>query len=84
MAKRSFRIEFIRKVQDSERNYNNLMWYDEEGGLIFDMTEFDSEYQTNEVLFVDLINLFNDFCEENSFEDVTVTDMTEVTYDGEE
>lgn len=84
MAKRSFRIEFIRKVKDSERNYNNLMWYDEESGLVFDMTEFDSEYQTTEVLFVDLINLFNDFCDENAFEDVTVTDLMEVAYDEEE
>ena len=81
---RSFQITFIRKADEREQHYNNIMWYDEEAGLVFDQTEFDTEYQTDEVVWVDLINLFNQFVAENEFDDVTVTAIEEVPYDGEE
>ena len=82
--KRSFRIEFIRKADEFEKEHRNCGWYDEEAGYVYDSTEFDTEYDNMEVVFVDLINLFNEFCDENGFEDVTVTEIEEVPYDGEE
>lgn len=82
--KRSFRIEFIRKADEVERKIQNVGWYNEDAGLVYDSTEFDTPYQNMEVVFVDLINLFNQFTEENKFENVTVTQIEEVPYDGEE
>jgi len=84
MAKRSFRIEFIRKADDHEQQCNGIVWYDEDSGLMYDSTEFDTPCQNIEGVCVDLINLFNDFVAENEFEDVTVTQIEEVPYDGEE
>ena len=81
---RSYRIEFIRKADERERHYNNIPWYDEGAGLVYDSTEFDTPFSNMEVIFVDLINLFNQFVDENDFEDVTVAQIEEVPYDGEE
>jgi len=57
--KRSFRIEFIRKADELDKENRNCGWYDEEAGYVYDSTEFDTEYNNMEVIFVDLINLFN-------------------------
>ena len=80
---RSYRIEFIRKADDDERKTRNVGWYDEDAGLVYDSTEFDTPFSNIEVIFVDLINLFNQFVQENDFEDVTVAQIEEVPYDGE-
>lgn len=82
--KRSFQIEFIRKVDERERSTRNTGWYDESADLVYDSTEFDTPFHNMEVVFVDLINMFNQFVDENKFEDVTVTQIEEVPYDGEE
>lgn len=84
MAKRSFRIDFIRKADEYEKKSQTVGWYDEEAGLVYDSTEFDTPFENMEVVFVDLINLFNQFVDENNFEDVTVAEIEEVPYDGEE
>lgn len=78
---RSFRIEFTRKYENGD---GDLHWYDEDSGIVFDETEFDTSYHNNEVAWVDLINLFNDFVAENHFKDTRVTAIEEVPYDGEE
>ena len=81
---KSYRIEFIRKADEREQHYNNVPWYDEDAGLVYDSTEFDTPFSNMEGIFVDLINLFNQFVNENDFEDVTVAQIEEVPYDGEE
>lgn len=45
---RTWSIVFIRKADGNE----NIGWYDEEAGLVFDETEFDSEYTNMEVVNV--------------------------------
>ena len=81
---RSFEIEFVRKADEWEKEHRNRGWYDEEKELVYDATDFDVDCDEMEGVFVDLINLFNGFCAENEFEDVTVTIIEEVPYDGEE
>ena len=73
---RSFQIGFIR-ARDGELEYNsNLlqpsadMWADE--------TEFDTDAKTPEDIFCDLINLFNNFIDENNYTDVTVEHVYEI------
>lgn len=81
---RSFRIEFIRKADEWEKEHRNCGWYDEEAGYLYDSTEFDADANTMEGIFVDLINLFEQFVDENEFEDITVTEITEMPYDRED
>lgn len=83
MAKRSFRIEFMRALSPAEiESY----WPHEEDAPDFwdDETEFDTDALSPEGIFCDLVNLFNDFVSENGFKDVTVGNIYEVPYDGEE
>ena len=72
---RSYRISFMRKAEPDEHIGHEYF---------FDGTEFDTDAQTTEDVCVDLMNLFNDFVAENGFEDVTVSEIEEVPYDGEE
>lgn len=72
---RSYRISFMRIAEPDEHIGH---------GYFFDETEFDTDAQTTEDVCVDLMNLFNDFVAENHFEDVTVSEIYAVPYDGEE
>ena len=83
MTKRSFRIEFMRALELNE--YESFFPHEEDAPAYWnDETEFDTDATTNEAIFCDLINLFNDFVTENGFIDVTVVNIYEVPYDGEE
>ena len=77
---RSWRIQFM-----YEPNRENF-YPDEENApdYVYDETEFDTDSDDTGEIIADMINLFNDFCAENHFEDVTVEAVEEVFYDGEE
>ncbi len=80
---RSFRIEFLRATEANERE-SFYPYEDDAPDLWDDETEFDTDMKTPEGIFCDLVNLFNDFIAENGFTDVTVGNIYEVPYDGEE
>ena len=73
--KRTYHITFMRKAEPDENIGHEYF---------FDGTEFDTDAQKMEDVCVDLMNLFNDFVAENHFEDVTVSEIYEVPYDGDE
>ena len=77
---RSWQIQFMYKP-----NRENF-YPDEENApdYVYDETEFDTDSDDTGEIIADMINLFNDFCAENHFEDVTVEAVEEVFYDGEE
>ena len=73
---KSYRIEFIRRRTSYEKANNLNGFIDEE--YRYDETELDAENEE------ELMDLFADFIDENQYEDVSVTDVEEVPYDGEE
>lgn len=75
---KSYRVEFIRNRTSYEKaeNQNGLISAGED--IRYDETELDAENEE------ELMDLFEDFIDENQYEDVSVTDVTEVPYDGEE
>lgn len=72
----SYRIEFTRRRNAYEKANNLNGFIDEEHR--YDETELDAENDE------ELMDLFADFIDENQYEDVSVTDVEEVPYDGEE
>ena len=78
MAKyKTYHIVFMRKTDEEEKSTIKEDYF-------FDSTEFDVEGETIEEIFPALYNLFADFCDENKFMDVSVNEIYEVPYDGEE
>ena len=79
---RTFNINFKRKYCEYEK-VNILM---DAGNDIhrYDNTEFDIEDGQFRTMFEELFNLFAEFVAENHFEDVTIVEVNEVPYDGEE
>lgn len=73
---KSYRIEFTRRRSAYEKANNLNGFIDEEHR--YDETELDAENEE------ELMDLFADFIDENQYEDVSVTDVAEVPYDGEE
>lgn len=73
---KSYRIEFTRRRSAYEKANNLNGFIDEEHR--YDETELDAENEE------ELMDLFADFIDENRYEDVSVTDVEEVPYDGEE
>ena len=75
---KSYRVAFIRNRTSYEKaeNQNGLISPGED--IRYDETEFDAENEE------ELMDLFADFIDENQYEDVSVTDVEEVPYDGEE
>ena len=73
---KSYRIEFIRRCTAYEKAMNQNGYID--GEHRYDETEFDAEN------YEDAMDIFADFVDEQGYGDVSVTDVTEVPYDGEE
>lgn len=67
MANRKFRIVFMRKNEDPNDEH---MYY-------FDGVTIETDEQTTENIFVDLINKFNQYVEDKNIEDVSVNEIYE-------
>jgi len=79
--KRTFRIQFLRRAEDGDKG---CLIEEESGNYVVDETELDADGTDTAMILGDMINLFNNFCDEFGFKDVSVTQVLEVPYDGEE